>query len=90
MKQDVVKAFTRHELHVLCLAELGELDKGIGVGLQTTVRQWVSELLADSAAQPGPSTKRQRATDGHASAAQPGSAAASSSSAASSDVCSAA
>ena len=36
-----------------------------------------------SAAQPGPSTKRQRATDGHASAAQPGSAAASSSSAAS-------
>ena len=42
-----------------------------------------------SAAQPGPSTKRQRATDGHASAAQPGSAAASSSEAASSDVCSA-
>ena len=30
-----------------------------------------------SAAQPGPSTKRQRATDGHAGAAQPGSAAAS-------------
>ena len=35
------------------------------------------------AAQPGPSTKRERATDGHASAAQLGSAAASSSSAAS-------
>ena len=36
-----------------------------------------------TAAQPGPPTKRQRATDGHASAAQPGSAGASSSSASS-------
>ena len=52
LKQDVVNAFTRHELHMLCLSELGELDKGIGGGLQTTVQQWMSELLADSAVQP--------------------------------------
>ena len=37
---------------MLCLSELGELDKGIGGELQTTVQQWMSELLADSAVQP--------------------------------------
>ena len=62
LKQDVVNAFTRHELHMLCLSELGELDKGIGGGLQTTVQQWMSELLADSAVQPvsigGPAGRR--------------------------------
>ena len=40
LKQDIVKAFMRHELHMLCLSELGELNK------------WMSELLADSAVQP--------------------------------------
>ena len=37
---------------MLCLSELGELDKGIGGELQTTVKQWMWELLADSAVQP--------------------------------------
>ena len=37
---------------MLCLSELGELDKGIGGELQTTAQQWMSELLADSAVQP--------------------------------------
>ena len=52
LKQDVVNAFTRHELHMLCLSELGELDKGIRGGLRAPVQQWMSELLADSAVQP--------------------------------------
>ena len=33
LKKDIVNAFTQHELHMLCLSELGELDKGIGAGL---------------------------------------------------------
>ena len=52
LKQDIVKAFMWHELHMLCLSELGEIDKGIASGLQKTVQQWMSELLADSAVQP--------------------------------------
>ena len=51
-KQDIIKAFVLHDLHMLCLSELGELGKGIGGGLPTPVRQWMSELLADSAVQP--------------------------------------
>ena len=52
LKQDIVKAFMRHELHMLCLSELGDLDRGIGGGLRATVQQLMSELLADSAVQP--------------------------------------
>ena len=52
LKRDIVKAFREHELHMLCLSELGEINKGIGVGLSRTVKEWMSEMLEDSAVQP--------------------------------------
>ena len=48
---DIVNAFKQRGLHMLCLSELGELDKGIGGELQATAQQWMAKLLADSAAQ---------------------------------------
>ena len=52
LMQDIVKALLLHDLHMLCLSELGEIHKGLGSKLQTTVKQWILDLLEDSVAQP--------------------------------------
>ena len=43
---DIVAAFDRHSLNLLCLSEIGEL----GIGLN--VLAWLKELLSDSAVSP--------------------------------------
>ena len=51
---DFVKAFSVHELDMLCLSELGELGVGLGAALPFAggVEAWIAELLQGSAAQP--------------------------------------
>ena len=52
LKKDVVNAFRQHDLHMLCLSELGELGKGIARALGTNVEEWMLNLLADSDVHP--------------------------------------
>ena len=56
LKHDIVKAFRDHELQMLCLSELGEIDKGIGGQLkrlgEIDAKNWMSDLLTGSAVQP--------------------------------------
>ena len=52
LKQDIVNAFMRHELHMLCLSELGEINAGLADKLyetcEQTVIEWIMDLLADT------------------------------------------
>ena len=52
LKRDLAKAFANHGLRALCLCELGEMDKGLSSTLKQPVKDWIGELLEDSAAQP--------------------------------------
>ena len=53
LKQDIVEAFDRHDLDVLCLNELGCLGEGIGSKLPGhDVDARTRELLSDSAVPP--------------------------------------
>ena len=54
MAADLVKAFSVHELDMLCLSELGELGVGLGAVLPFAggVEAWIAMLLQGSAAQP--------------------------------------
>ena len=53
MKQDIVKAFLSHDLHMLCLSQLGEIHTGLVDKLyelsEQTVTKWIMDLLADTA-----------------------------------------
>lgn len=52
-KLDIVAAFTKHELHMLCLSELGEQCVGLGSKLQgQSVNVWLNRLLRDTVVSP--------------------------------------
>ena len=50
MKTDVVNAFALHDLHMLCLSELGEIHAGLACKLIPSVAEWIMDLLADTPA----------------------------------------
>ena len=52
LKQYIVKAFVLHDLHMLCLSELGGIHAGLAGKLQKTVTEWMIDLLADTAVAP--------------------------------------
>ena len=50
LKQDIVKTFELHALHVLCLAELGKLNERFASELpERNVDAWILSLVFDSA-----------------------------------------
>ena len=52
LKEDIVNAFEKHSLDVLCLCELGELNDGLGDQLSEGLEGWIWSMIADSAVQP--------------------------------------
>ena len=48
LKQDIIHAFLWHELDMLCLSELGEIDRRLDSQLNKTATDWIKDLLADS------------------------------------------
>ena len=56
LTRDNVNAFVLHDLHMLCLSELGEINAGLADKLyelsQQTVTEWIMDLLADTAVAP--------------------------------------
>ena len=49
LKQDIIHAFLWHELDMLCLSELGEIDGRLDSKLNKTATDWIKDLLADIA-----------------------------------------
>ena len=53
LKADIVAAFQKHKLHMLCLSELGELGSSLRSKLtDKSVKAWLKDLLSDPAVWP--------------------------------------
>ena len=45
LKKYIISAFTIHDLYMICLSDLVEIDRGLAEGLRTTMQEWINNLL---------------------------------------------